>query len=440
MSYFLQDGFSEGVPNELLLFDLPPTQVAVSDVHYQEIRPLSQVSDDTPIEFQISGQNSMDYLDLRGTQLCVKLKVTNPDGSDITSVKVGPVNLFLQALFSATEVSLQNKAVISSNYNPYNAMIQTLLHSGHDASHSQLLSQLYIKDDNDSTGAVITDASAGNNGLFLRSEYIKGSKILELQGPIYHSLFTIKRYLLNQVDVKLKLYRSSPAFCLSAGDASPNYKIKIIDIYLLAKKVRVNPALIVAHAELLKNSTAKYPFDRVECRSQSLAAGSTMFTWDNLFQGQKPNKVVVAFVKSKALSGDYKSNPFHFLNCNIQSICLYVDGVPVWGSPLKLNFDASEGQSFMRAYTNMFLTNGQWGKNSGLDINREDFAKSSTLFSFQLEPNFLDDNTFLSLVKTGNVRLEVQFKTSLTDTTSCIVHSSSPAFFQINSQRDIITE
>ena len=131
MSYFTKDGFSEGVPNELLLFDLPPTQVAVNDVHYQEIRPISQVSDDTPIEFQISGQNSMDYLDLKDTQLCVKLKVTNPDGSNLKSgEKVGPVNLFLQALFSIIEVTLQNKAVISSNYNPYIAMFNTLLCNG----------------------------------------------------------------------------------------------------------------------------------------------------------------------------------------------------------------------------------------------------------------------------------------------------------------------
>ena len=397
MSYFTEDSFSEGVPNELLLFDLPPTQVAVNDVYFQEIRPLSQVSDDTPIEFQISGQNSMDYLDLKGTQVCMKLKVTNPDGTDITSTKVGPVNLFLQALFSTTEVSLQNKAIISSNFNPYVAMIHTLLNNGQDATSSQLTSQLFIKDDNDHPDD--TDPTGSNSGLFIRQKYINASKVLDLQGPIFHSLFTIKRYLLNQVDVKLKLYRSSPAFCLSSGDASPNYKIKIIDIYLLARKVRVNPALIVAHAELLKTTTAKYAFDRIECRSQSISAGSTVYTWDNLFAGHKPNQVIVAFVKSNALSGDYKSNPFHFLNCNIQSICLYADGVPVCGNPLKLNFNKTEGECFMRAYTNLFLTNGTWNTNNGLNMNREDFANTSTLFSFQLEPNFQNDSHFLSLLK-----------------------------------------
>jgi hypothetical protein len=438
MSYFSKDGFSEGIPEKLALFDLPPTQVAVNDIYYQEIRPLSQVADDTPIEFQISGQNSMDYLDLKGTQIYVKLKVTNPNGTGITSKKVGPVNLFLQALFSTTEVTLQNKAVITCSYNPYNAMIQTLLYYGSEASSSQLLSQLFIKDNN--THPEDADAGGGNSGLYARSKYIEGSKTLDLQGPVYHSLFTTKRYLLNQVDVKLKLYRSSSAFCLCSGDASPNYKIEILDIYLLAKKLKVNPALIIAHSEMLKDCTAKYPFNRVECKSQSIATGNTVYTWDNIFQGQKPNRVVVGFVKSKALSGDYKSNPFHFENCNIQSICLYADGVPVGGNPLKLNFSKTEGQTLMRAYTNLFLANGMWNTNEGLNLNREDFANTSTLFAFQLEPNFSDENTFLSLMKTGHVRIDVQFKTALTETISCIVYSESTGIFQVNKERDIITE
>ena len=135
--------------------------------------------------------------------------------------------------------------------------------------------------------------------------------------------------------------------CLPSGDVSPNIKVDILDIYLLAKTIRVNPALVIAYSERLKTKTAKDPFDRNECRSQSLSPGSTMFTWDNLFQGHRPNRVIVGFVKSKTLSGDYKSNPFHFINRNIQSICLYIDGVPVGGNPLKLNFDKTEGQTFI---------------------------------------------------------------------------------------------
>lgn len=283
MSVFNVQNFHEGMPSELSLFELPPTQVAVSDIYFQEIRPLSQLSGDSPIEFRISGQNSMDYLDLKGSQLYVKLKVKLANGNDLPSTeKVGPVNLFLQALFSTTEVTLQNKVTLTCNYNPYRALFETLIGFGQDAKTSQLTSSLFIKDDADSPA--VTDPAGGNEGLFERAKYIAESKCLDLQGPIFHDLFTMSRYLLNQVDVKLKLYRSSPAFCLNSGEASPDYRVEILDIYLLARKIRVNPAVIYGHAEMLKNTNAKYPFSRVECRTQSIATGSTSFHWENLFQ------------------------------------------------------------------------------------------------------------------------------------------------------------
>lgn len=412
MSILNREEFKEGMPSELSLFELPPTQTAVSDIYFHEIRPSSQLSGDGPIEFRISGQNSLDYLDLAGSQLYVKLKVKKGNGSKIVSTdKVGPVNLFLQALFSTTEVTLQNKAIITSNYNPYRAMFETLLNFGQDAKSSQLLSQLFIKDDSDHPED--TDPGGNNNGLFLRAKYISLSKYLDLQGPIFHDLFSMSRYLMNQVDVKLKLYRSSPAFCLSSADASPDYQIEIHDIYLLVKKIRVNPAVIYGHSEILKTSNAKYPFTRGECRIQSIPSGSTSFHWNNIFQGQKPSRVVIGFVLSKAVSGDYKANPFNFINCGIQSICLYADGIPVGGNPIKLDFTASNGPTVMRAYTELFQSTGKWKQDAGNDINRDDFITGQTLFVFQLEPYFSEHGSYLSLVKTGNLRLDVQFKTAI---------------------------
>ena len=164
MSVFNKEEFSEGMPSELSLFDLHPTQTAVSDIYFQEIRPLSQLSGDGPIEFRISGQNSLDYIGLAGSQLYVKLRVIKGNGQKLlTSDKGGPVNLFLQALFSTTEVTLQNKVILTCNYNPYRAMIKTLLDFGKEAKTSQLLSQLFIKD----TIAHIedTDPSGINRGL-----------------------------------------------------------------------------------------------------------------------------------------------------------------------------------------------------------------------------------------------------------------------------------
>jgi hypothetical protein len=167
MSTFNEEQFKEGLVSELALFDLPSTQTSVSEVRFEEVRPLSAISGDSPFEFRISGQNSMEYLDLKNSQIYVKLKVEKADGSALAGEKVGPANLFLQTLFSATEVTLQNKASITCNYNPYRAYIQTLLNYGEDAQSSQMGTQGWLMDDADSPG--VTDPS----GTFLFFSFFK---------------------------------------------------------------------------------------------------------------------------------------------------------------------------------------------------------------------------------------------------------------------------
>ena len=396
MSVFNEEEFREGLVSELELFDLPGSQTSVNEIYYEEIRPLSAVSGEGPYEFRVNGQHSSDYLDLRNSQLYVRLKVQKADGTDLTTEKVGPANLFLQSLFSATEVTLQNKASITNNYNPYRAYIHTLLNYGQDALSSQIQTQGWFIDDSDSPG--VTDPAGTNNGLYERAKTIQRSQTLDIQGPIFHDLFSLDRYLLNQVDVKLKVYRSPASFVLLAKDASTNFKINIEDIYVLARKIRVNPAVLYGHSKILEKKNALYPYTKVECRSQSVATGSASFQWDNLFQGQKTEKVIIGFVKSKALNGDYTTNPFNFENCGINHIALYADGLPVGGNPLKLDFTQAGGTAIMRAYSNLLMSAGKWRQDEGNALDLKHFISGSTLFAFQMEPDFSHHGEFLALV------------------------------------------
>ncbi|MES9883689.1 MAG: hypothetical protein ABW185_22790 [Sedimenticola sp.] len=439
MAKLSSEGFSEAMPAELSLFDLPPTQVAVSDATFQEIRPLSQLSGDVPIEFRISAANSLDYLDLNGSMLYVKLKLTKSDGSNLeVTDKVGPVNLFLQSLFQTTEVTLQNKITSICNHNPYIAMIQSLLKNGEDCNLSQMKTQLFVKDDNDAIDD--PDIGGSNGGLANRAAVVSLSKVTDLCGPIYHPFFNMGRYLLNQCDVRLKLYRSTPNFCLVSNVAGPGFAVELLDVCLLARKIKVNPALLYGHAEILKDVNAKYPYTRTECRLQSVAKGSTSFYWDSVLQGVTPVKIAIAFVETSAVSGNYKKNPFNFQNCDINEICIYADGVPVGGAPVKVNFDKTTGRTTARAFTDLFRFANKWKSDSGNDLNEDDFSSGSTLFVFQLEPFYDGQKSFINLVKTGSIRLDVQFSTPLPETMTCIVYSEAPGYFEINEQRDIITE
>ena len=146
MAFLLKDS-PECAKSELNLFTLPPTQTVIERGQWTEFHPVANLSDDSPVEFNISGSKE-EYLDLSQTQLYVKVKILKENGNVLgKDDKVGPVNLFLHSLFSQVDVSLNERMVSSSNNTyPYRAMIETLLNHGYATKTSQLSSELYFKD------------------------------------------------------------------------------------------------------------------------------------------------------------------------------------------------------------------------------------------------------------------------------------------------------
>ncbi|KAK3107428.1 hypothetical protein FSP39_014345 [Pinctada imbricata] len=441
MSSLTQEQFQEAQPSGMMLFSLPPTQTAVEKIYYQEIRPISQISGDAPVEFLVSGQNGMEYMDLKRSKLYVKAKIIHGDGSKpLDTEYVGPVNLTLQSMFSQVDVTLQGKSVSSTTtHYPYKCMIETLLSYGDEAKSSQLTSQLFYKD---SSGQLDdNDVTQGRNtALYDRAKYFTGGKSVDLEGPLMADVFNMERYILNQVAVGVRLYRSKGEFCLMTNELGPNFQIFIEDIILKVCKLQINPAVIYGHAEVMKTVPALYPYTRTEVKMMAIPSGQVNFTWDNMFQGIRPNKLIVGFVDSQAVAGSYEKNPFNFQHFDLNRICLYVDNIPVGGNALRLNFDANSGVTSIPAYTNMFETMGKWNADLGNQLHRNDVSQGYALFCFEIEPQFHGSKDYLTLLKQGNTRLEAQFSKALPNTTTCVVYSTFPALFSITGARDIILE
>ena len=123
---FVHHESTECTKSELDLFSMPPTQTSLESGRWVDFHPLSNISDNGPIEFQVSGAGT-EYMNLSQTQLYVKVKVTKADGSALDpDTKVGPTNLLLHSMFSQVDVSLNGKLVSSAtNTNPYRAIFET---------------------------------------------------------------------------------------------------------------------------------------------------------------------------------------------------------------------------------------------------------------------------------------------------------------------------
>ena len=420
------------------LFTVPPTQTSVEHGAWVEHHPLAVITDTGPIEFVVKGAGE-EYIDLANTYLHVQAKVVKPDGGDLTEdddSAVTPVNLFLHALFSDVDISLNGTLVsTSTNTYPFRAYIETLLNYGKESKNTQLALSMYYK--NPTGSADDNDVKTSK----ARRERIQRSKTVDMVGRIHADLFSQDKFLLSKIDLRLRFIRSKDAFSLctlSTDNAKEpiQYKVKILHASLFVRKVKVNPAIILAHAKVLQTSTSKYPVKRVVNKVFSVPKGNMNVVQDNLFLNQRPNKLVIAVVNSKAFNGDYRLSPFQFQHFHINSLSLYLDGQQIPTKALKPDF---ENGVYARSYFSLFAgTGGAW-KDYGNHITYEDYKKGYTMFCFDLSPSMADGDR-VELLKSGSLRLEVGFAKPLPDPVHIIVYGELDGTIEIDRARQVITD
>ena len=101
--------------------------------------------------------------------------------------------------------------------------IETLLSYGTDVKVTQLTSQLWNKDTATRMDAVeIVKGPAAKEGLVARRANIVRSRLVDLMGRLHQDLFLQDKFLINGVDVKIRLVRSKSAFALMVGGINPD--------------------------------------------------------------------------------------------------------------------------------------------------------------------------------------------------------------------------
>jgi hypothetical protein len=163
-----------------------------------------------------------------------------------------------------------------------------------------------------------------NKGFTSRKKLTVLNKSVQMMGKLHFDLFCQDKYLLNHVDLKIKLRRGRDAFALVADAA--NYKIKIKKMALYVRKVQLSPAVRMSHVKALEKTSCKYPVRRVEVKVDTVPTGKMNYVQDNMFLGQLPKRLVIACVDSDALNGTIGKNPFDFKHYKINCVALNVDG------------------------------------------------------------------------------------------------------------------
>ena len=252
-----------------------------------------------------------------------------------------------------------------------------------------------------------------------------------MMGRLHVDMFLQDRFLLNGVDVKIRLVRSKDAFALMAGGVNPTYKVNIVDASVFARNATLSTAVQMAHIKALDKGTAKYPLRSVDCKVYTIPHGAMSHTHENVFLGTLPKCLVFCCIDNDAFNGSYAKNPFDAKHNDINSLAVYVDGRQVPGKPLKPNFDQGR---HVRSYMNMFCKLSQ---DEGNDVTRSDFGNGYTFFAFDLTPDACNGSCF-HRVKRGNLRVEIHFATALAQTANVVAYSEFEAVLEIDKNRNVV--
>ena len=460
--------------SEIDLFSVPPTQLSLEKGRWIDYRPLSSVTnDDSAITFLISGTD--EYIDLSKTILVVEGKVINGDGSDLsggTQSNVAPVNNFLHSLIKQVDVYLNGKQVTPAmGTYAYRSYIETLLNYDVSTKNSQLSSALYFKDtpgqmdengalprsrtityvEKDTNGAsgnkatpksvTLSAPGTGNQGFAKRHEFIKGSKKFVLSGPIFSDVFMGDRLLLNMLDLKVVLNRSSNAFCLmdkNAGSNKVNPKVKLSDVILKIRKVKVDQSVSDATELILKQTPALYPVRRVECKALTIPAGLPSVRKDNIFSGIIPKSFVFGLVNANSYNGENDKNPYNFHHFKVKTVTLTANGEEIPFKQLVLDYTSATVKDFVQAYNTLFSGTGKMYANTGLDITREDYAEGYTLYAFDLTPDMCNTTDYFNAVQRGTLSVDITFDGQTEVPINMVCYGDFENIIRIDSERNVI--
>ena len=421
---------------ELDLFSVPPLNTSMERSNQCIYHPISSLSDSGPIEFNVSG-SSDEYIDLGRTMLYIKLQVTKKNGESLEdTAKVAPVNLLLHSLFSQIDIKLRDTLITPSVHTyPYKAYLETLLSYGTDAKESQLSSELWNADVG---GFNVLDPygdTNNNTGMKNRASYIAKSKTLELMGRPHCDIFLQDRYLINGVDMYVKLIRSNEMFHLMSADE--NVVTKILDAHLHVRKVKIHPTIALQHGKLLdQGTTIKYPIRRSIVSSFTIPTGNLSFNKENVVSGQIPRRIVIGFVNNAAFNGSFKINPFNFQHYHLDYLSLNTGSQNFPSQALKPDF---ENEDYMRSYMTLFEGTGMLNTDRGHGVTRQQFLCGYTLYAFDLTPDMCE-GSHLDPIKYGNLRMEVHFKKALPHTINAVIFSEYDNLIQIDRARNVITD
>jgi len=450
---FIQEGSSSSMLTESQLFYVPPTITERQATFDVLVGPSAATFDDAnDILFEIAP--STDLISLADMRFECELHILNRDGNPVELQDcVCPVNNILGSLFNCVNVEVSGRSINDpSNLYFMRSYLENLLGYNSEAMRSQLSSCGFNLDSTQNkvgvSGTYIAAVAAAAPGIAIparcqfpnqdqidRNALIMKVRPLQLSGKIHCDIFQQDKPLLPGVSLSLKFTRSRAPLAFTAVNANAIPKAVIRKPRLFVRKFEPSAVYMNALSKRLLRGPAIYHFERVQMRHTTINTGQQFADWPNLVSGQLPKMMLVTMVTSRALSGTHDTNPFYLDNFDLCYLSAEIDGkiYPTNG----YNMDFSTHQT-LTCYDGLSRALEIYSSSErSLPFTRMEYQNGFTIYGFDFTPSGTSRGA-LTIIKQGNLNLNMRFKTALTEPINVIAYLVFDSTISINNARQAI--
>ena len=433
----------EVLKSELDLFKRISYQKSIDNSVFIEYRPTSSLTESSTIEFVIPITLD-EYLDLQNVFVTYRGKLVKKDESNFEAAQDGRFSLVPYGLFGIFDqisifigTTLISQAANTSHYMAY---IDLLKEATIDKS------KTFLK----TSGFVSTFGQTNTDENYIDVEYSKlfeKSREFQFYGRLHGSIFDCDKLLLNGLNLRLIFNRASVQFACMGKPAvsSPSAleatepKLKLEDISLFVRKVKVNASILSAHDKVLQTTRAIYPFRRKIIKVFNLPSNQSVFMIDNVQTGQMPARLILGIVSNNAYAGSYALNPFAFKHHSLNFLVVHLNNESFPRTPYQPKYQDDENIYF-REYYDFFLNIGATKGAEQPAISYENYKNHHCLYAFNFNSDFEtpDISEWISIPRSGVMNIEIRFKSNLTEALKVICFLEFDSLIEIDYHRNVL--
>ena len=302
----------------------------------------------------------------------------------------------------------------------YKACIETVLNNSASTKTYQLEMQGFCGDQGDKDSDF---RQTFNNGMTRRYMKFKDDKKVQLMGFLHSDIMGIQGSRVNGIEININLLPNQDNIRVQAFGSDAFGKLVVDDVVLYICKWQMSKDMVVAHADVMKDTPAFNPFKRTEIKTYNGIKGQTEIVIENPYQTAVPTRYIVGMVSADAYSGNKTKNPLKFQHYDISRAGFYIDDESIAKPPYKL--DPANGK-LIKPFMELYSILGKVGEDKDIGISLAYYQDGLFLLPFDVTPTSSTNMEYLAKKEGGNCRLELHFRKPLPENKTIITYAIFP--------------